>query len=64
MGSAYAEFSENQKGSLTPGKLADIVVLDSDLFATAPDKIQDARVVTTIVGGKIVYEAAAKSAAK
>jgi predicted amidohydrolase YtcJ len=57
MGSAYAEFSENQKGSLTPGKFADIVVLDTDLFAIAPEKIQDARVLTTIVGGKVVYQA-------
>lgn len=56
MGSAYAELSENQKGSITPGKFADIVVLDTDLFAIAPEKIQDARVLTTIVGGKVVYE--------
>lgn len=57
MGSAYAEFSENQKGSITPGKFADIVVLDADLFAIPPEKIQDARVLQTIVGGKVVYEA-------
>ena len=57
MGSAYAEFSETQKGSITPGKLADIIVLDADLFAVAPEKIQDVRVVTTIVGGKVVFEA-------
>jgi len=55
MGSAYAEFAENYKGSLTAGKLADIVLLDSDLFALAPERIQDAKVITTIVGGKIVY---------
>jgi predicted amidohydrolase YtcJ len=57
MGSAYAEFREKEKGSLTPGKLADVVVLDSDLFALAPEKIKDASVQYTIVGGKVVYEA-------
>ena len=56
MGSAYAEFSENQKGSITPGKLADIAVLDTDLFAINPEKIQDARVFATVVGGKLVYQ--------
>jgi predicted amidohydrolase YtcJ len=60
MGSAYAEFSENSKGSITPGKLADFVILDSDLFVLAPEKIKDAKVVATIVGGKVVYEAAKK----
>jgi len=56
MGSAYAEFSEKEKGSITLGKLADIVVLDADLFAIAPEKIKDVKVTTTIVGGKIVYQ--------
>jgi len=55
MGSAFAEFGEKEKGSLTPGKLADIVVLDSDLFAIAPEKIKDVTVRYTIVGGKIVH---------
>jgi predicted amidohydrolase YtcJ len=57
MGSAFAEFREKEKGSLTPGKLADVVVLDTDLFATPPEKIKDAAVRLTIAGGKIVYEA-------
>jgi predicted amidohydrolase YtcJ len=57
MGSAFAEFRETEKGSLTPGKLADVVVLDTDLFSLAPEKIKDAAVRYTIVGGKIVYEA-------
>jgi predicted amidohydrolase YtcJ len=57
MGSAFAEFREKEKGSLTPGKLADVVVLDSDLFAIAPEKIKDAAVRYTIVGGKVVYQA-------
>lgn len=57
MGSAYAEFREKQKGSLTAGKFADVIVLDADLFAIAPEKIKDTSVNYTIVGGKIVYEA-------
>ena len=57
MGSAFAEFREKEKGSLTPGKLADLVVLDSDLFAIAPEKIKDAAVRYTIVGGKVVFQA-------
>jgi predicted amidohydrolase YtcJ len=57
MGSAYAEFREAEKGSITPGKWADLVVLDSDLFAIAPEKIKDAKVLHTIAGGKVVYSA-------
>lgn len=55
MGSAYAEGSEALKGSLTPGKLADVVVLDRDLFRSAPEKLNAARVVITIVGGMEIY---------
>ena len=55
LGSAYAEFQEREKGSLTAGKLADFVVLDTDIFAVAPERIRDAKVVVTVVGGKIVY---------
>lgn len=57
IGSAYAEFREEEKGSLTPGKLGDVVILDADLFSIPPEKIRDAAVRYTIVGGKIVYEA-------
>ena len=56
MGSAYAAFQENEKGSVTPGKLADVVVLSDDLFTIAPARIKDVRVTMTVVGGKIVYE--------
>ncbi len=55
MGSAYAEFQETEKGSLTPGKLADIVILSDDLFKMNPKSIPDAKVVTTIVGGRVVW---------
>jgi predicted amidohydrolase YtcJ len=57
IGSAYAEFREKEKGSLTPGKLGDIVILDADLFSIAPEQIKDANVRWTIVGGNIVYAA-------
>lgn len=56
-GSAYAEFAEKQKGTLTPGALADFIVLDRDLSAIAPEKILGTRVLRTVVGGKTVYEA-------
>ncbi len=56
LGSAYAEFQENQKGSLTLGKLADLVVLSDDIFSIDPNKIRDARVVMTVVNGKVVFE--------
>src|SRR5947208_7745884 len=60
MGSAFAEFREKEKGSLTPGKLADVVVLDRDLFVMPQEKIKDAAVRYTMVGGRVVYEASAK----
>jgi hypothetical protein len=55
-GSAYAAFQENEKGSIAPGKLADIVVLSDDLLTIPPAQIKDAQVAMTIVGGRIVYE--------
>ncbi len=60
MGSAYAEFQENEKGSITVGKLADMVLLSDDIFAIDPVKIRDVTVKTTIVGGKIVWDASDK----
>jgi predicted amidohydrolase YtcJ len=58
VGSAYAEFQENEKGSITPGKLADMVVVNEDLFSIASEKIREAKILKTFVGGKLVYEAA------
>jgi predicted amidohydrolase YtcJ len=55
MGSAYAEFQDEQKGSLTPGKLADIVILSDDIFKISKESIKDVKVEKTIVGGKLVY---------
>jgi len=56
MGSAYAEFMENIKGSLAPGKLADLVVLAEDPTRGDPQKISGIPVCMTMVGGRIVYE--------
>jgi hypothetical protein len=56
-GSAYAEFAEAEKGTLAPGALADIVVLSDDIFAIAPALIREVKVRTTIVGGRVVYDA-------
>ena len=56
-GSAYAAFEEMEEGTISPGKLADVVVLSEDLFRIPPERIKDARVEITIVGGKIVYRA-------
>jgi hypothetical protein len=52
---AYANFEEKAKGSIEVGKLADIVVLDKNLLSIPPREMLDAKVVYTIVGGKIVY---------
>jgi predicted amidohydrolase YtcJ len=57
MGSAYAEFQDKEKGSITPGKLADMVILSDDLFSMDPVKIRDVTVVKTILGGKMIYDA-------
>jgi hypothetical protein len=57
VGSAYAEFAENVKGTLTPGKLADLVMLDRDLYKINPAEIDKARVVLTVMDGKVVWEA-------
>jgi len=56
-GSAYAEFAENVKGTITPGKLADLVMLDRDLYQIPPTEIDKARVLLTIVDGRTVWEA-------
>jgi predicted amidohydrolase YtcJ len=57
MGSAFAEFAEDFKGSISVGKLADLVILDRDVFAIDPSQIDEARVSLTMVDGKVVYEA-------
>jgi predicted amidohydrolase YtcJ len=56
-GSAYAAFSDGQVGTLEVGKLADLAVLSQDIFSVPPETVGKTRVVTTMVGGKIVYSA-------
>jgi predicted amidohydrolase YtcJ len=56
MGSAFAEFQEREKGSITPGKLADLVILSDNIFQLKPEAIRNVKVQTTIVGGEVVYE--------
>jgi predicted amidohydrolase YtcJ len=53
---AYAEREETLKGRIGPGQLADIVVLSDDIFAIDPVKIEDVKVVMTLLGGEVIYE--------
>ncbi len=53
---AFASFEESEKGMLKPGMLADLVLIDRDLTAVAPETIRDAKVLLTIVGGRVVYQ--------
>ena len=55
MGSAYAEFQDKDKGSITPGKLADMVLLSEDIFSVPPDDISKVKVLRTLVGGWQVF---------
>ena len=61
IGGAYASFEEREKGTLEVGKLADLVIIDRDLFRVAPEAIREARINNTIVGGRLVYERSAES---
>lgn len=56
LSNAYAAFEEDVKGSITPGKYADIVVLSKDIMTISADEIPSSEIVYTIVGGKIVYQ--------
>ncbi|MFQ5886389.1 MAG: amidohydrolase [Anaerolineae bacterium] len=56
LGAAYASEEEGAKGSITPGKLADLVVLSRDIFETRPEEVLETEVVYTIFDGRVVYE--------
>jgi predicted amidohydrolase YtcJ len=56
LNAAFTEFAEHRKGSLEEGKLADVVVLDQNLFRIQPERIADARVLMTILNGKIIFK--------
>jgi predicted amidohydrolase YtcJ len=55
---AWLSFEERRKGSIEAGKLADLAVLSEDFLACPPERIKDIRAVVTVLGGKVVYEAA------
>lgn len=57
IGSAYAEFQEDQKGTISVGKLADLIVLSDDIFRMHSDDIRNAKVLMTIMNGTVVYDA-------
>jgi predicted amidohydrolase YtcJ len=57
VGSAYAQFDDKIRGSLEPGKLADLVVLSKDIFHIDPVQIEDTHVDLTILDGRVIYEA-------
>ncbi len=56
VGAAYVSGEERIKGSITPGKLADFVILSKDIFAVNPLEIADTKVLGTIIGGKVVFD--------
>jgi predicted amidohydrolase YtcJ len=56
-GSAYAEFAENEKGTITKGKQADLTILSQDIFTGPLNELPKTRSVFTLIGGKVVYDA-------
>lgn len=56
LSAAYSQFQEMLKGSITPGKFADLTVLSDDIFTVPSEEIEKAEVLFTIVNGKIVYK--------
>ena len=59
VGSAYAERAEHDKGTLTPGMLADLAVLSQDIFTVPVDELPKTESVLTMIGGRIEYDAGA-----
>jgi predicted amidohydrolase YtcJ len=57
LGAAFAGRREKTEGSLEVGKFADLIILSQNIFDIDPHKIRTTKVVTTIVGGRIVYQA-------
>lgn len=57
LGAAFAEFQENEKGTIAVGKLADFVILSDDIFTINPGKIGQTKILTTVMDGRIVYRA-------
>ena len=55
-GSAFAEFQDGEKGTIARGKLADMVILSDDILTIPSAQIKDVRVLTTVVGGRVVHQ--------
>jgi predicted amidohydrolase YtcJ len=60
IGAAYAGRREKTEGSIEPGKLADLIILSQNIFDIDPHRIAETKVLTTIVGGRVVYQAAVR----
>ena len=60
LGAAFAGRREASEGSLEIGKLADLIIVSQNVLEIAPQKLADTKVLTTIVGGKLVYQSDAK----
>jgi predicted amidohydrolase YtcJ len=61
IGGAYAEHTEDRKGMLRPGYLADVVILSGDIEAVPLDQISSLQIANTICGGQIVWDASAQN---
>ena len=57
LGAAYAGRREKIEGSIEPGKLADIIIVSQDIFEIDPHQLAETKVLTTMVGGRVVYQA-------
>ena len=55
LGAAYQYFEEDEKGSITPGKRADLVILDANPLLVDPDTLKDITILETISRGRSVY---------
>ncbi|MCI0387758.1 MAG: amidohydrolase [Acidobacteria bacterium] len=55
LNAAYLSFEEKMKGSIEPGKLADLIVITKDFLSCTPDEIKEIETLLTVVGGKVVY---------
>ncbi len=60
LGAAYAGRREKTEGSIEPGKLADLIIVSQNIFEIDPHRLAETKVLTTVVGGRVVYQAPAK----